>query len=304
MQAYFSPMVDIQTNVPLGRKTFWGIGGAADEQWMFNDIANVPQAWAETKAEKVPCFVLGKGSNTALSDAGFRGRIFHIMDKRTQWISKNVLTVHAGAVMQDIIYDVCRAGWGDWVNLSGIPGVLGGFVRGNAGAFGAETADRLVAVQYCDADGMTHTLRKADGDFRYRWSTFKANPGWLVLSATFQFEDEMNGEIALEKAQELSKKRWAKYPKGRSGGSCFMNPEGDFAGRLLEKSGAKGDRVGGIMISDVHANFCLNMGGGTQADLITLFTKWRRTVHADHGIWLTPEVMLVDEYGQKISLED
>ncbi len=300
--------VSISKNVPTRKVTFYGIGGPIAEVWQIDDITTVPELWAESWAQGVPVIVIGKGSNTALADSGLSGRVFQVTDQHSQLTPSpdgQSLTVvaHAGAEFQRLIESTNHAGFGDWCSLSGIPGTVGGHLRGNAGAFGAETADRLQWVEYADRDGRRHTLKAANAHYAYRESIFKSHPDWVILRAGWLLTEVSDPTNALTRTKTLYKERWAKYPPGRSGGSVFKNPNGDFAGRLLESVGAKGFTHGGAQISDRHANFFINQKNATQADLLHLMTHFRAAVTDQHGITLQPEIQLYDPQGQKVVWE-
>jgi UDP-N-acetylmuramate dehydrogenase len=295
----------MEKNVLLSSLTYFGVGGKADELGRISDIQVLPEIWAETIALKLPHFILGSGSNLVCSDAGFRGRIFIIDAKKTEW-KENVVTVEAGKNLQQFILEAAGRGFADVTNLAGIPGTVGGAVRGNAGAFGSETKDCLQSVQFCDEDGMIRILPARECKFAYRESIFKKNPQWCILRATFRLTQKIDRDTALNNAQHLIQERWKKYPPGKCGGSFFKNPttvtEGamPYAGWLLENSGAKGDQIGGAQISEKHANFLMNDENATQKDVLELARKWHKIVFEKYNVSLEPEVMLIDEYGKKI----
>lgn len=304
----------IEKNIPLSSLTFFGIGGPADELVRISDITTLPDFWAETIATRLPHFVLGSGSNLVCSDQGFRGRVIIIDSEHTTW-RENILTVDAGKNLQKLILEAAEHGLSDLTNLAGIPGTVGGAIRGNAGAFGSEISDTLISVEFCDQNGITRTLNKPECQFGYRNSIFKKNPNWCVMRATFNLTSQTHKNTAQQNAQQLIKERWDKYPSGRCGGSFFKNPNtaqqitilerqnaNPYAGWLLEALGAKGDQVGEAQISDKHANFLMNTGHATQKDVITLATKWQQKVKEKFHITLEPEVMLIDQHGKHIIL--
>ena len=295
--------VEIIKNQNLAKFSYFGIGGNADEIWKISDIKSMAEAWSETFADKIPQIILGAGSNCVFSDKGFRGRVFIFTGKKYVW-QNNIVTVETGERLQTMIENFAEKGWADLNNLSGIPGTLGGAVRGNAGAYGSEISDKLVQVEYIDEYGNLAKILKKDCEFDYRTSIFKKNSNWFITRATFQLTDKGNPAkiLADVKAQFLD--RVQKNPAGRSGGSFFKNPPENFAGKLLDEAGAKGDRLGDAQVSPRHANFFLNKGKATQTDLLKLAKKWQDKVLENSGILLEPEVVLVDEYGELIKLSD
>ena len=295
-------MIEVLKHFPLAKKTFYGIGGPADEIYEVHDTAGLAEIWTETIDQNIPKLILGGGANIALSDKGFRGRVFiPKFDKSKQ--KNSIFTVEAGRNFQNFIEETNQAGFADLCPLSGIPGNVGGFVRGNAGAYGAQTQDFVTAVTYLDQNGQLQTVSNDRCQFEYRGSLFKYQPDYLILSATFKLTQAEVSPVALNKTKKLQTERWQKYPAGRSGGCVFKNPNAEaglFAGQILDQLGAKGDQIGQVMISHEHANFFTNRGTATQNDLIKLIKKWQQKVWQAHQVKLEPEIFLGDEYGKKI----
>ncbi len=308
--------IEILRNEPLSKHTFYGVGGPADEFWRVGKAECFGEIWAETMAQKIPFFVLGKGSNLLFSDKGFRGRVFLLEFDKISWnhppFAKGgnegefFVTVESGKNWQNFVEETNKKGFGDLCNLSGIPGNVGGFVRGNAGAFEIETGNFVERVEFLDENGQTQTFSRAQCKFNYRESIFKSHPEWCILSATFKLTAaETAPSQLLERTKTLLADRWKKYPPGRSGGSFFKNPEPGkvFAGELLERAGAKGDQIGQAQISERHANFILNLQGkATQKDILALARKWKKIVFEKFNVTLEPEVMVVDERGKRIEI--
>ncbi|MCB9809382.1 FAD-binding protein [Candidatus Peribacteria bacterium] len=339
--------MQVEHTVPLSKRTFWGIGGVADTLITVEHIAELPPLWAQLHASKTPCRILGKGSNTAWADAGFRGTVVHLSAAERYWQpqpeGKMLLIADAGVIMSQLVEDTARAGYADLERMAGIPGQLGGFVRGNAEAFGSGTWESLQWVDMCDGAGqlwrivvtqrpengvhsrnraktsqtpygageryqitsledptaIPHTREILPQLYSYRMSIFKAHDDWGVLRAGFLLSVRDDPEATLQRVQSLSAHRWQTYPPGRTGGSTFINPPGAYAGRLLEEAGAKGQHCGGIEITQQHANFFRNTGHGTQEELLTLMRQYRERVERSTGICLTPEVVLLDEWGRE-----
>ncbi len=312
--------VEIKKNQNLAKFSYFGIGGNADEIWKISDIKSMAEAWRETIAEKIPRIILGKGSNLVFADKGLRGRVF-IFTGKEYVRQKNIVTVEAGEILQKMVENFAGFGFRDLENLSGIPGTLGGAVRGNAGAYGSEISDKIMEVEYLDEDGNLKKIPRNLCEFSYRTSIFKKNPNWFITRATFLLAEKDEPEICSKKVKEHLMDRIKKNPSGRSGGSFFKNPENSaknlenykknsgekveklFAGKLLDEAGAKGDKIGAVQISEKHANFFMNTGGAKQADLLKLAKKWQDQVWQKFQIKLEPEVVLLDEYGKLIKLD-
>ncbi len=294
-------MPTIQTSLPLSDLTFYGVGGPAHEVWFVESAEEFAPLWAEAIEQEIPRIVLGKGSNTLFADQGYKGRVFIPQFQATRWQGPTV-TVEAGKSFPEFIEETNDHGFEDLCLLSGIPGNVGGFVRGNAGALGTDIAATCMGVEYVDETGSLQKIAAEKADFDYRHSIFKTQPNWAIVRATFRLSHSTDPESARTKTKEITAQRWAKNPAGRSGGCLFKNPEGHIAGKLLDECGAKGDRSGDAQISPDHANFFINKGQATQRDILHLARKWKTIVREKTGIKLEPEIFICDEQGKKVQL--
>ncbi len=294
-------MIDCQKNKLLKNYTFYGIGGPTDELILVDTITEFADFWRETVSAKIPKIILGSGSNIAFSDYGFRGRVF-ILKFNNFELKDDYLFFDAGVELQNAVNIAAKNGDENFANLSGIPGSLGGAIRGNAGAMDSEISDFLVGVEFIDENGELQKWSVAKCCFAYRESVFKTKKNWVIVRGIFKITKSPTPKIAIKKAQKIKKMRWSKYPPGQSSGCVFKNPEGIGAGQLLDECGAKGDSIGTLEISTDHANFFLNKGGATQKDLLTLMSKWKKIIKIKKGIILQPEIFLCDEFGEKIEL--
>jgi len=305
-------MINIQSNILLSQKTFYGIGGPAQEFYQIDNLSGFPELWAETITQKIPKIILGKGSNIVFADKGFQGRVFFPNFQKSREISINKTTsifeVEVGKNFQEFIEETNKSGFEDLTNLSGIPGNIGGFTRGNAGAYGSETADFIEAIEFLDESGITQKISKKSANFVYRGSIFKENPNLFITKVIFKLtkkdlnNPEKTPEKLLTNTKNLLKTRWQKYPAGRSGGCVFKNPPNNIAGKILDELGAKGDQIGDCQISEKHANFFVNKKQAKQKDLIQLIKKWQKIVWEKQQIKLEPEIYIIDEFGKKLIL--
>jgi UDP-N-acetylmuramate dehydrogenase len=204
----------------------------------------------------------------------------------------------SGAIVAPLAREAVRRGWGGLTWAVGLPGTVGGMVVNNAGAFGGETAGALAAAEVVGRDGVPQVVTPDWFDFKYRCSRLKgAGDDWIVLDATFQLRPRDPAHLQ-RKAQEYQVRRKTHQPPGRTLGSTFKNPEGDYAGRLIEAAGLKGARVGGVVVSEKHANFFVNEGEGTAADYVALINRVQAEVAQRFGVYLEPEIEIIGRSSQ------
>jgi UDP-N-acetylmuramate dehydrogenase len=177
--------------------------------------------------------------------------------------------------------------------LSGVPGSVGGAVRGNAGAWGGATADRLTRVQLVTEEGNDLTLERRMIPFAYRFSGLPQ--GAVIVRAVFSLAPGDPTAIRQQISRWLVRRNASQPVEFRSAGSIFKNPPGDHAGRLVEVAGVKGTRIGGAMISEKHGNFFVNLGNARAADVLALVSLARERVRATAGIDLELEIRVVGE---------
>jgi len=294
-------MIDFQKNQLLKNHAFYGIGGPADELVFVDNIKEFADLWGETIASSIPKIILGGGSNIAFSDNGFHGRVFVLQFDKFK-VKDDLLFFDAGIDLQKAVEIAAKEGDENFANLSGIPGSVGGAIRGNAGAMGSEMSDFLVGVEFVDENGKIQKYPVEKCKFGYRESIFKTKKDWVIVQGIFRIKKSSTPESAIKKASEIKTTRWSKYPPGRSSGCVFKNPKGISAGQLLDECGAKGDCLGALEVSRDHANFFLNKGNAKQKDLLDLMRKWKNIVKDKRGIALSPEIFLCDEFGERIEL--
>lgn len=291
---------------PLRNYTSFAIGGPAAALITVKDLAELQRLILFLEEQKVQWRIIGKGTNLLVSDAGFDGVIL-LLGKGFGTIVRGDAAKNGGVIVRaGASCSLARlGGWCVDQGLSGlefaagIPGTVGGAVIMNAGAWGGELADVLASVTFVTSSGQVCTLPRADLKFGYRiWHDYyhakkQAGAVWVVVGVELHCmaadQEQIRGLC-----QSYREKRQVKQPKGEpNAGSFFKNPEGDAAGRLIEASGLKGLRVGGAMVSPVHANFLVNCGGATAGDVLELMEKVRLKVQEDSGVVLVPEVHFI-----------
>jgi UDP-N-acetylmuramate dehydrogenase len=277
----------------MSKHTSWRLGGPADLYYRPESVDALCDFLRDLNAG-VKVYWTGVGSNLLVRDGGIRGAVISPVASLGNLERHDAGLVEAGAgVPCTVLARRCtRWGLGPAEFFAGIPGTVGGALKMNAGAFGGETWDRVVEVDTVDRSGNIRTRSKSDFDIAYRQVHGPVDE-WFV-AARFQFVQQ--AEARIERVQELMKERQEKQPLGLpSCGSVFRNPPGGHAAQLIEASGLKGYRIGGAEVSEKHANFIINTGDATAADVETLIDHIRGTVAERHGVDLELEVHIVGE---------
>src|SRR5882724_810197 len=281
---------------PLSKHTTLRVGGPA-QFWV--EPRN-EKAFAELirfcRDENLPLFVMGRGSNLLVRDGGVRGAVVHPCGGDFDKIEINgvEITAGAGAKLKEVAYAGKAAGIGGMEWMEGIPGAVGGGLRMNAGAMGAQTFENLVRVRYLDANGEEHTKSRDELEVYYR--NFPLLVKNFAVSAVFRGQRAPLEEI-VRKLEASQEKRRTSQPAAKSAGCIFKNPDSCSAGKLVDELGLKNSRVGKARVSEVHGNFIVNDGGATAAEILELIEKIKATALARRGIELETEVQIVGEPG-------
>lgn len=280
---------EIQENVKLAPLTSYKIGGNADFYCVAQSNDEVIALIKYAKEKNIPYFLFGGGFNTIFSDKGFRGLIIHNKAKEIEVLGDKV-KCDAGAML----------GFVRIAQLRGLPGTVGGAVYGNAGANGVEIADLLESAVIMNDEGDVREVGNDYFEFAYRTSKLKETKE-IVLNVTLnlaKITKENN-----ENKEDFVKFRAKKQPKGFSAGSFFKNPSPDkSAGYLIDQAGLKGESVGGIEVAELHGNWLVNDGTGTQKDIIALAKKIKKTVKDQFDIELSPENIIINEHGKSVDI--
>lgn len=293
--------VRVWVDAPLAPFTTIGTGGKAKLLVTVRDTSAATAALAVLRAYAVPWFCLGAGSDLLVADEGFAGAALKL-DQAFQYVEGMpatpaecsdgpvVVTVGAGVYLARLAAVAAEAGLSGLEFACGIPGLVGGGVATNAGAYGRSMADVLADVELADADGAGwHPA--SDLEWGYRFCRLPA--GVVVTAVRFILAPGDSCSI-LECHRSTLRKRRTVQPQGvHTFGSTFKNPSGGAAGRLIEAAGLKGERRGGAEVSSVHANFIVNLGDASTADVLALMCDMRQAVHRTCGVLLEPEVRLV-----------
>jgi UDP-N-acetylmuramate dehydrogenase len=285
--------LSVERASPLARRTTMRVGGLA-ELWVevatAGALAELRRACAESGTALL---VLGRGANVLVPDEGLAGVVARLGgDFEAVTIEGELAIAGAAVTLAQLARRAVRQGLGGLEALAGFPASVGGAVAMNAGCYGVEVKDVLVWADVLEADGSRRRLEPADLEAGYR-ETCLPRRGAVVVAAAFRL---VRGERAVleRRLEELNRRRWSALPSGQpNSGSIFRNPQGDFAGRLIEACGLKGRASGGACISERHGNVIVNLGTATAADVLSLMQLARREVAARFDIVLEPEITLL-----------
>jgi UDP-N-acetylmuramate dehydrogenase len=283
---------------PLERFTTMRVGGQADLFAEVYDLFQLRGLLRFTRSRDVPVFVIGRGSDIVISDAGIGGLVVVVRPAALR-VEGQRITAAAGVQMAKVSTEARNAGLSGFEFGLAIPGSVGGAVWANAGAQGGDVRGVLVEALVSGADGEERSLGPDELGMAYRETTLKhGRPGRpdVVLQATFELQPSDPDTIA-ERLADIRRWRKEHQPIGqKSAGSVFRNPDGDSAGRIIDDLGLKGRRVGGAMVSPQHANFIVNRGDASAADVRALAELVRATVRHERGIDLRYEVEFVGHW--------
>ena len=246
------------------------------------------------KVKNVKYKILGNGSNVIFNDKGFNGVIIKLDNFNNLNIIKNQITVGAGYKLNKLALRVSRLGFTGMEFATGIPGTIGGAVYMNAGAYKTDMGYILTSIKVLTPDLKIKTMNNKELDFHYRSSFLQKHKDYICLEATITLIKGDSDEI-MELIEERKKRRIETQPlEYPSAGSVFRNPEGDFAGRLIEEIGYKGKSIGGAKVSEKHANFIINDGDATGEEIKALICEIKDKVKEKYNIELKVEQEFVD----------
>lgn len=280
---------NVVTDEPMVEHTTFRIGGPADVFVTPGNAKEIAQVLDLCKELDEPYFVLGRGSDLLVSDAGYRGVIVSLVRLNKLELHGTQVICGAGVTLKKVAAFARDDSLTGLEFASGIPGSVGGAVFMNAGAYGGETADVVSSIRALNPEGKLATYRNAELEFGYRQSLVR-RVGLIVLEVTYslklgdkeQIQATMNGL-----AQRRREKQPLEYP---SAGSTFKRPKGYFAGKLITDAGLKGYRVGNACVSEKHAGFVVNLGGATAKDIHAVIEHVQDEVQRQFGVHLEPEV--------------
>ncbi len=284
---------EVLSNEPMSSHTSWRVGGPAELFCRPRSVAAIADFLHDLPPE-MPVYWTGLGSNLLVRDGGIRGAVICTVDleRLIERVDDHRVRVTAGVPCTTLARHCVRLKLGPAAFFAGIPGTVGGALAMNAGAFGGETWNNVERVETIDRQGVPHERDRDEYSIGYR-SVSGPAPEWFT-AATFRFEPDEHADMS--DVGLMVKQRGESQPIGKpSCGSVFRNPQGDFAGRLIESAGLKGKRIGGASVSEKHANFIINEGDASAADIEALIEHIRAQVRAHSGVELELEVRIVGE---------
>jgi len=284
--------VIVEEQVPLARHTTIGTGGPARAFARPETLAELEAALAWAAERDLPVVPLGLGSNVLAADDGVDALVVRLAGElASAEVDGSLLLAGGGATNAVCLHRARAASLGGLEFACAIPGTAGGGVRMNAGAYGSDWSTILARALVASAEG-TGWLTPAELGLSYRHSGLR--PGEVVARVEFRLEPRPADEVRATVAELIAKRKATQPTTKRTFGSVFKNPPGELgAGRMLELCGLKGHRIGGALISPMHANFIENAGNATSAEAIALMAEARRRARERFGVELEHEVVLV-----------
>ena len=279
-------------NEPMSKHTSYGIGGPALAYIIPKDKNDLTVILKHATNYKIPVYFIGSGSNLLVSDDGIKGIVLSPQKslKKLQ-INDNCILAESGVMLGKLVKESIKRNLTGLESLVGVPGTLGGALIMNAGAFGGEISNYLISVDVMTSKGKLKSYNSNEINFSYRLSSFK--PDEFILAAKFEltYEDPI---IISDKKKKASSGRKTNQPlRFRSAGSVFKNPKGYAAGYLIEQVGLKGTRIGDAEISNHHANFFINHGNASAANIKKLIELAKEKVFQEFHIELELEIKMM-----------
>lgn len=266
------------------------IGGDATYLLAPQNVSDLSSIMHEANAKKLKILPVGGGSNILFGNVGNRVIILDAYLPEIFMVSDEIVTVSSNIKISSFIDKAMQHGLGGLEFISGIPAHIGGAIHMNAGAFGKCIFDYISWIEYIDMEGKVKKIDRKDLEFGYRTTSIEG----FIVKAAFILDRKTKEEIIADK-EDIISKRFERHPYDYpSLGSTFKNPEGKFAGQLIEECGLKGLQIGGAQISEKHSNFIINKGSAVFNDVTELISIVRETVKRQKGIELELEIKVIN----------
>ncbi len=286
---------NLKADEPLKNHTSFKLGGPVDFFVTPEGREQLMEVIKLCRAESLPYYIMGNGTNLIVRDKGLRGVVIKIFEKfKAYSVEGEVITAEAGLLLSEVANVALKHGLAGLEFASGIPGTLGGAVAMNAGAYIGEMKDVVVRTEFIDKNGEPGVVEGEEHHFGYRKS-FIQETGGIVLRSQLKLKKGNKAEIKALMG-DLNQRRRDKQPlKMPSAGSVFKRPPGYFAGKLIEDCGLKGYRLGGAEVSPMHCGFIVNADNATTEDVVNLIRHIQRVVKEKFGVELEREVRIIGE---------
>lgn len=285
----------VEANVSLSKYTTYRVGGIALAMVYPKSVKKLISLVKLLTGSKIKYKVIGNGSNLLFSDKNFDGVIIRLTELTDiQFLSYNKIRVEAGYSLPKLSLLVAKKGLAGLEFASGIPGTVGGAIFMNAGAYKSDMGYIVQSVRVLTPDCKIITFENREMDFHYRSSFLQKHPEYICLDTVIKLkkgDKELLDEVIKERRARRIESQPLEYP---SAGSVFRNPEGNFAGKLIEDLGLKGYRIGGAMVSEKHANFIINYDNATSDDIKNLIDYVHDRVMDEYNIDLKIEQEFVN----------
>lgn len=285
---------NIKVNEYMKKHTSFKVGGPVDILVTPAKVEEIIEVIKLCKAEKVPFFVMGNGSNLLVKDGGIRGVVIKLENLNHIKVSGNEIKVEAGVLMKDLSKAALEAKLTGLEFICGIPGTVGGAIAMNAGAYNGEIKDVIYSAVVLDEDNRVLTLTNKELELGYRSSSV-LKKHYIALEARFILKEGNYNDIKAT-IDDLTRRREEKQPlEYASAGSTFKRPEGYFAGKLIQDSDLKGYSVGDAQVSEKHSGFVINKGTATAKDVLSVIAHVQEVVKEKFSVQLETEVRIMGE---------
>ena len=284
----------IEKDISLSTLTTYKTGGIAKLVVYPNNINNLKQMLKLIHKYNIKYFILGKGSNTLFSDKKFNGVIIKLDKLNNFKIKQTEIYVESGMILSKLVQASVKNELTGLEFAIGIPGTIGGAIYMNAGAYGNNMSNIVKSVIVLNEKFQIKEIPLEKLKFDYRYSIFQDNKNLICVAANIKLEHGNHDEIASKIKENLLKRKNSQPLEYPSAGSVFRNPEGNYAGKIIEELGLKGKNIGGAEISTKHANFIINKNNASSSDILNLIKLVQKEVKDKYKIDLKLEQQLVN----------
>jgi len=283
----------VNFNVAMNSYSTFRVGGKAEAICFIHELNEFKRLLSFLNSEIIPWMVIGRGSNLLVTDKGINGVVMILKGKLADVREEdnNILAAGGGLSITRLLKYCVQQGLSGMEFMSGIPGTLGGAVIMNAGAYGKEIGEQILNVGIVNSEGETKEMKHSQIPFAYRKASMPEKS--IIYSVTIKLKKDKRELIKERIENNLNERKETQPLDLPSCGSVFKNPDGDYAGRLIEQCGLKGKCIGGAMVSPKHANYIVNTGNARSSQILELMEHVKRKVRDKTGIMLEPEIRVV-----------